>query len=118
MSTQSQNNFIESTKKVQTRLAEIGFIYQSTINKGYATYIDFILADKSQLTFMYGPSDWNVEILLNTKKKSYAFKDLMEIPSVAHWVKANQFKSRTNNRVRDELDWFVELITFVVKEKS
>jgi hypothetical protein len=117
MSTKSQETFIQSIKDIETRLTDIGFLHLSTTKKGYATYIDFKSADKTQVSFMFGPSEWNVEMLLTVKEKQYAFKDLLQISSVAQWTRDNKFQPRTNDRVKDELSWYVELLTFVVKEK-
>jgi hypothetical protein len=66
---------------------------------------------------MFGPSDWNVEMLLTTKEKKYALKDLLQIPSIVQWTKDNKFQPKTNDRVKDELGWYVDLLTFVIKEK-
>jgi hypothetical protein len=117
MSTQTQETFIQSIKDIETQLTDIGFSHLATTKKGYATYVDFKSADKTQVSFMFGPSDWNVEILLTTNEKKYAFKDLLQIPSIALWTKDNKFQPRTNDRAKDELSWYIDLLTFVIKEK-
>jgi hypothetical protein len=117
MSTQSQETFIQSIKDIETQLTDIGFSHLSTTKKGYATYIDFKSTDKTQVLFMFGPSDWHVEIVFTTNDKKYNFGDLLQIPSVAHWVSDNKFQLKTNDKIKDEVDWFVDLLTFVVKAK-
>lgn len=117
MSTQSQEAFIQSTRAFETQLTDLGFSHLSTTKKGYATYVDFSSADKTLISFMFGPSDWNVEILLTVNEKKYALKDLLEIPSIAQWTKDNKFQPKANDIVKDELSWYVSLLTFVIKER-
>ena len=117
MSIQLQDTFIKSIKDIETDLADIGFSYLTITEKGYATYVDFKLAENTKVSFMFGPSDWNVEILLTTEQKKYAFKDLLEIPSIAQWTKENKFQPGTNDRIKEEVIWFAELLKFVIKIK-
>ena len=62
---------------------------------------------------MFGRSDWKVEILLETNEIMYAFKDLLQISSIAYWTRENKFQQKTNDRIRDEVIWFVEFLRFV-----
>jgi hypothetical protein len=117
MSTQSQETFIQSIKEVETRLTDIGLSHLSTTKKGYATYIDFKSTDKTQVSFMFGPSDWHVEIVFTANDKKYEFKDLLQIHAVAQWTRDNKFQPKTNDMIKDEVDWLVDLLTFVVKAK-
>lgn len=117
MSIQSQEAFIQAIKDIKSQLTDIGFSHLATTKKGYATYVDFRSADKTQISFMFGPSDWKVEILLTTDKKKYSFKNLLEIPLVVQWTRNNKFQLRTNGRVKEEVEWYVELLAFVIKEQ-
>jgi len=115
MSTQSQETFIQAIKDNETRLTDIGFSHISTTKKGYATYIDFKSTEKDKVSFIFGPSDWNVEIVFTTTDKKYEFKDLVQIPSVALWTRDNKFTPKSNDKIKDQVDWFVDLLTFVIK---
>jgi len=117
MSTQTQDAFIKSIKDIETELTSIGFLHLSTTKKGHATYVDYKSADNTLVSFMFGPSDWNVEMLLTTKQKKYALKDLLEIPPIAQWTKDNKFQPRTNDKIKDELIWFADLLKFVITRK-
>ena len=75
MSTQTQ-----SIKDIESELTDIGFSHLSTTKKGYATYVDYKSADNIQASFMFGPSDWHVELLLIKNGRKYELKDLLQIP--------------------------------------
>ena len=114
MSTQSQALFIQSVKDVETALTNIGLSHLSTEKKGYATYIEYKGAHDTHVTFAFGPSDWDVDMVVERNGTKYAFKDLLQIPSVAQWIKDNQYKQETGKRIiADEVGWFVKLLKFV-----
>ncbi len=117
MSTQTQESFIKSIKEVDTILTDIGLSHLSTTKKGYATFIEYKGSDTLVL-FMLGPSDWNVEILLELNEKKYAFKDLLQIPSIAQWTRDNKFVQKTNYRIKEEVFWFVDLLKFVFETRA
>ncbi len=115
MSTQTQESFIQSVTGSETILTDIGFLHHSTERKGYATYIDY-KRDDTLISFMLGPSDWNVEISIFTNNRKYAFKDLLEIPSIAQWPASNKFEQTSKDRINDEVIWFMKFIRFSLTE--
>ena len=117
MSTQTQKAFIKSINEAETILTDIGLSHISTEKKGYATFVGYKRTD-TLVSFMFGPSDWNVEILLEKNGRKYAFKDLLQIPSIAQWTINNKFRQITNDRIKDEVFWFVDLIKFVIEIKQ
>lgn len=117
MSTQTQESFIESIKEAETIFNNIGLSHVSTIKKGYATFVDYKGTD-TLVSFMFGPSDWNVEIFLEKNGIKYALKDLLQIPLIAQWTIRNKFQQLTNDRLKDEVFWFVDLIKFVLEIKQ
>jgi len=110
----SQESFIKTMNDMETVLTDIGLSHLSTEEKGYATYIEYRSTPDTQVTFMFGPSDWNVEIIIKRNGRKYAFKDLLQIPSVAQWTKDNRYRQETSDRnIADEVGWFVKLLKFV-----
>ena len=110
----SQELFIKAMNDMETVLTDSGLSHLSTEKKGYATYIDYRGTLDTQVTFMFGPSDWDVEIIIRRKGRKYAFKDLLQIPSVAQWTEDNKYKQKTSDRIiADEVAWFVRLLKFV-----
>ena len=115
MSTQVQETFIKSMNDMESELANIGFTYHLTIKKGYATYVHYKSTKNIQASFMLGPSDWNVELVITTVERKYEFKDLLLVPYISQWTRENKFQQRTSGRVKDEIVWFVDLLKFVMK---
>jgi aryl-phospho-beta-D-glucosidase BglC (GH1 family) len=117
MSTQTQEAFIKSISEAETILTDIGLSHISTEKKGYATFVGYKGTD-TLVSFMFGPSDWNVEILLAKNGKKYAFEDLLQIPLIAQWTIKNKFRQVTNDRIKDEVFWFVNLTKFLLEIKQ
>jgi hypothetical protein len=118
MSTEAQEIFIQSLKNVEIKLNDIGFFHTSTIKKGYATYIHYKMVDNMQILFMYGPSDWHVELSLTKNGRKYEFKDILQIPSISQWIMDNKFQHQTSNSIKDEVTWLVDFVRFVIKTQA
>ena len=117
VSTQNQEVFIKSIKDLEPHLTQLGFLHLSTNKKGFATYAEYKSKDNIQALFMFGPSDWHVDLSLSRNERKYEFKDLLQIPAISQWTKDNKLKEQTNNRIKDEVAWFVGLLRFVNENK-
>ena len=73
MSKQAKESFIKFIKDVEKNLSDIGLLHFSTTKKGYATLIYYKGKNDTLVTFMFGRSDWKVEILLETNETKDAF---------------------------------------------
>jgi hypothetical protein len=62
---------------------------------------------------MFGPSDWDVEILIIGSRK-YAFKDLLQISSIHHSASSNRYEQRSKRIIKDEVIWFFKLLQFAL----
>lgn len=119
MSTEAQETFIQSLKNVEVELNDIGFLHTSTIKKGYATYIHYKMADNNMpILFMYGPSDWNVELSVTKNGRKYEFKDILQIPPILQWIMDNKFQRQTSNNIKNEVTWFIDLLRFIIKTQA
>ena len=87
----------------------MSFYQYSFEKKGYAYFIAY-RSSEQQIEFLFGPSDWDVEMILTTKKGKFAFKDLLKISSVAKWVEDNRYLQKDARNVKNELLWFIELL--------
>jgi hypothetical protein len=109
----SQESFIKIMNDMEKVLADIGLSHLSTEKKG-ATFIEYQGTDDTRVTFMFGPSDWDVEMIIKRNGIKYAFKDLLQIPSIAQWTKDNRYIQETRDRsIADEVGWAVKLLKFV-----
>ncbi|OYU96905.1 MAG: hypothetical protein CFE21_01055 [Bacteroidetes bacterium B1(2017)] len=111
MSIQTQISFIEAVINSGYILTDIGFMHLSTKKKGFATYISYE-RNSTLISIWLGPSDWNVETSILSKKRKYEFKDLLEIPSILQWTANNKFLKSSNDRIYDEVIWHMKFITY------
>ena len=112
--TTSQESFIKIMNDKEKALADIGLSHLSTEKKGYATFIEYRGTYDTQVSFMFGPSDWDVEMIIKRNGRKYAFKDLLQIPSIAQWTEDNRYVRETRDRnIADEVGWAVKLLKFV-----
>jgi hypothetical protein len=60
--------------------------------------------------FLFGPSDWLVEMMVYTVKGKFEFKDLVGIPEIDGWLNDNRYKQESGCNVKNELLWLVGLL--------
>jgi len=103
--------FLEGIKEIENILFLLHFYLYSFEEKGPAYFIKYKRGN-SVVEFLFGPSDFDVEIIISTSKGKFAFKDLLQIPSVAEWVNNNKYKQENGRNVKNELLWALELLKF------
>jgi hypothetical protein len=102
--------FLEALNRIEIVLLSLLFKKHSFFEKGLAYYIEYIKENNTRVEFLFGPSDWNIEMIIYTSKGKFAFKDLLEIPDIQKWVNDNRYKQENGRNVKNELLWFVELL--------
>lgn len=105
--------FIKSLKEVKFLLDKMDFTQTGFERKGYAVFTEYSKKD-TKVKFMCGPSDWDVEMIIVTPERSYAFKDLLQIPVVDKWVKRNKFSVDNKNQIKAELHYLIKLLEFAL----
>lgn len=113
MKIESQKLFLQAINDVEEVLLLIGFKQVFLEEKGYATFVQYKRNDVL-VEFMFGPSDWDVEMLIYTKKGKYAFKDLLEIPKISEWVNNNRYRQTNGRNIKDEIVWYIDLLKFAL----
>jgi hypothetical protein len=101
--------FLEGLEEVKTLLLILMFKQILFNEKGLAYFVQY-QRGKTIVEFLFGPSEWNVEMIVYTTKGKFAFKDLLEIPAIAKWVSDNRYKQEGERSVKNELLWFIELL--------
>ncbi len=109
----SDEEFIKALKEDEFLLNRIGFVQSHFERKGYAVFTEYQKQD-IRVKFMCGPSDWHVDMIIVTPKQRYAFGDLLQIPVVDEWVKRNKFSGGNEHNIKAEVDYFVNLLEFVL----
>ena len=101
--------FLAGIKEIENILFLLHFYPYSFEEKGTAYFIKYKKGN-SIVEFLFGPSDWDVEIIIFTSKGKFAFKDLLQIPTIAEWVNNNRYKQDNGRNVKNELLWAIELL--------
>lgn len=107
----SNEFFPELLIEVEPILLGMSFTKCSYIKKGYAYYVEYKKGD-SIVKFMYGPSEYHVEMVIYIPNRKFELKDLLEIPEVASWANNYRHVQFDENIIKNELLWYIELMKF------
>ena len=104
-------DFLVTMNSKANPLQVIGFILDTHESKGFAHFIRF---EKKGTTveFMFGPPEFQIEMLIYTNKGRFAFRDLLMNKDIAAWVTTNRYIPTAERKVRDEILWFVRLLVY------
>lgn len=102
--------FLEALNEIEVVLLTLLFKRYSFFEKGVAYYIEYIKQNNTRVEFLFGPSDWDIEMIVYTSKGKFAFKDLLSIPEINSWVNNNRYKQGNGRNIKNELLWFVDLL--------
>lgn len=102
-------SFLNGLTEIEPILSLMSFKKTSFQKKGYAYFIEYQRKGTIVL-FLFGPSDWAIEMIINTSKGKYAGKDLLQIPEILKWINENKYQQITQRDMRNELLWFIELL--------
>lgn len=103
--------FLQALKEVEKLLLMLLFKPYSFDKKGFAYFVQYKRGN-SIVKFLYGPPEYEVEMIIYTSKGIFEFKDLLQVPAIASWVDNNKYLVGNANDIRSEMLWFVELLKF------
>lgn len=102
--------FLKALSEIEIVLLPLLFQKHSFFEKGLAYYIEYRKENNTRVEFLFGPSDWDIEMIIFTSKGKFAFKDLLNIPEISSWVNKNRYKQENGRNIKKELEWFVKLL--------
>jgi uncharacterized short protein YbdD (DUF466 family) len=103
--------FLKALDEIEIMLLALFFKKHSFLEKGLAYYIEYRKENNNtRVEFLFGPSDWSIEMIIYTSKGKFAFKDLLGIPDINNWVNNNRYKQENDRNIKNELEWFVDLL--------
>lgn len=102
--------FSKALDEIELVLFVLLFKRHSFFEKGEASFVEYRKENDIRLEFLFGPSDWDIEMIIYSSKGKYAFKDLLTIPEINKWVINNKYKQENGRNLKNELLWFVELL--------
>lgn len=103
--------FLKALDEIEIMLLALFFKRHYFFEKGLAYYIEYKKEyNNTRVKFLFGPSDWSIEMIIYTSKGKFAFKDLLSIPEIYNWVDKNRYKQVNDRNVKNELEWFLDLL--------
>ncbi len=109
MSDDRKEDFLNGIDELVPILGQLGFSLTGRLRKASAHFVTF-RKGKISTEFLYGPSEWNPEMIIRTPRGKFGFEDLMAIPEVSAWVSKNQYKQPSGRSIKNELVWYVDLL--------
>ena len=103
-------DFLKALNEIEIALQALLFKRHSVLEKGFAYYIEYGKENNTRVEFLFGPSDWEIEMIIYTSKGKFAFSDLLDIPEINRWINNNRYKEENGRNVKNELLWLVELL--------
>ncbi|MCX6263256.1 MAG: hypothetical protein NTZ47_01770 [Bacteroidetes bacterium] len=103
-------DFLEAINEIEIILLALFFKRHSFFEKGLAYFIEFKKENNTRVEFIFGPSNWDIEMIIYTSKGKFAFRDLLSIPEIVNWVNNNRYKEVSSRNIKNELEWFVDLL--------
>ena len=73
--------FLNGLSEIELTLSLMCFKKISFLEKGFAYFVSY-KKDGIIVEFLFGPSDWDIEMIVNTSKGKYSFKDLLQIQEI------------------------------------
>lgn len=102
--------FIVGINKIMPELKKMDFDLFFFTGIGFGEYIEFRNKKNTSIEFFFGPSDWDIEIIIQTSKGKFGFRDLMEIKETKIWILDNIYKKVHPRSIESELFWFLDLL--------
>jgi hypothetical protein len=102
--------FLTALNEIEVLLQSLLFNRHSFFEKGLAYYFEYRKQNNTRVEILFGPSDWNIEMIIYSSNGKFAFKDLLSIPEISQWVNNNNYKQENGRNVKSELLWYFELL--------
>lgn len=107
----SNDAFLSAIEELEIDLFKIGFKRESFETKGVAYFLSYRRSE-TIVRFLYGPADWDVEVIVNCGDRKFALKDILGFSEINIWFHENRYVQKGERNIRSELFWYLELIKF------
>jgi len=104
-------DFLNGIREIEIDLIACGFLASRSEKLGVG-YLFRYESGQTTVEFLFGPSDWDIEMIVYTSTGKYAFKDLLAIPLISEWVNQNRYTQEGQRDIKKELGWYVSLLKF------
>lgn len=103
--------FLIAVNEIEPVLESLHFHQYSFEEKGFGYFVKY-KRNNTYVEFLFGPSDWNIELIIFTINGKYTFKDLLQISNIKKWVDNNRYIQEDERNLKKEMLWFIELLKF------
>ncbi len=108
MKDKTTNDFLQALDDFEKLLSSMSFKDHRVIENG-PIYINLYKKDNTSIKIFWGPPEFEIDLIIYTKKRKYEFKDLLEIPTVGKWANENRYVERNGRNYKEEFMWLIEL---------
>lgn len=105
-----ENEFLEALNEIEVVLLTLFFKRYSFFEKGLAYYVEYKKENDTRVEFLFGPAEWDIEMIIYTSKGKFSFKDLLSISEINRWVSDNKYIQENGRNIKNELMWFIYLL--------
>jgi hypothetical protein len=102
--------FLEALNEIEINFLSLLFKRHSFFEKGLAYFIEYRKENNSRVELLFGPSNWDIEMIIYSSKGKFSFKDLLSIPEINNWVNNNRYKQKNDRNIKNEMEWLVNLL--------
>jgi hypothetical protein len=117
MSHSAAADFTKALDPVRRVLQARGYREAPPNSSGFATWILFRSAE-ADVEFSYGPPEYHVEMFIRRRGRdepTHELADLMALPAVADWMRANPADIANEETVVAECRWFAGLVEVALR---
>lgn len=119
MSIETQSRVIETVRSIENTMMGMGFTPALPLQEGFATWFSF-RKSTCEVRFVCGPPEYHMEMFIKMDKssgaKTYELADLMQIPTLAQWIRTNRPVDQGHDHLGAESRWFIDLLKIALPE--
>jgi hypothetical protein len=104
-----KSEFTQILKACEYRFSELQLYPVRTGDKGL-TLFSIYENTNMRVEFFFGPDDWSVDVIVETKTTRYDLSTLLEIRTLEEWTNTHPFPRQVDRNLKNELLWFLDLI--------
>jgi hypothetical protein len=105
------SDFLGSLNECEEILFAMSFKSHSFYENGPSYFIKY-KRKNTIVEVLFGPPEFEVEMIIFTAKDKFAFKDLLQIAAIVAWVNDNRYIETNGRNIKNELLWFIDLLKF------
>lgn len=103
------DQFMDALIRIEEDLKNLSFYHLSTKCIGDARFVRYVNSD-ILLDFLFGPSDWDIDMILYKNHTKYGLNEMLQIDSVRKWFQENRYENVNERDLLREMQWYLGLL--------